>query len=220
MTGRLFTLISQYQEVLPEDRSDFYRFLYNRSKIKPLTYYFQSDSKNPLKSVSFEDKQSPEEKLKFNFDFKQHVSKAKLKEDGLEDKIGKWLEEVENNAETVDNASEKQGTSSTLGTEAQMEMKKRGVAKNYNIDKIEINETLVPVTKTKQTFGELFGDKKMNVSAQKKISALDTFDKLLLEPTIEKNSIEVSMDIDEKVRKQDESITKVVPECNEMCNAK
>lgn len=206
----MFTLISQYQEALPEDRSDFYRFLYNRSKIKPLTYYFKSESGSPLKSMSFEDKKSPEEKSKFNFDFKQHASKAKLKEDGLEDKIGKWLEEVEHNALPVEHISEKQGTSSEE-EKIQIVAKKMDVTEVYSNDKIEMNETITPNTKTKLTFGELFGDKKMNITAQKKIS--DTFGKLLIEPTTEnfsqKRKIDVFMDIDEKTHKKHEDATSV-----------
>lgn len=216
----MFTLISQYQEVLPENRSDFYRFLYNRSKIKPLTYYFQSNSESPSKATSFEDKKSPEEKSQFNFDFQQHASKAKLKEDGLKDKIGKWLEEIENNADPVDDPGERQGTSSEEG-KMEIESKKRDATEVYNIHKIEPNEIVLPNTKVKQKFGELFGDKKINVFAQKKISALDTFDKLLLEPTIEttpeKESVDALMDVDGKVHNKNENLTEVEPECSQKC---
>ncbi|KAJ8679546.1 hypothetical protein QAD02_015333 [Eretmocerus hayati] len=196
--GRLFALISQYDEVSPENRTDFYRFLYNRSKIKPLTHYFNGDKKksSEVKLPSTSAKISPK-KLNFNADFKKHASVAKLKEDELEDKIGEWLESVENDdlEESNKNActlSDDVSTALNMQVESE-KMEKR----DDNIETATGNEVKVsPKRKMKQTFEEVFGDRSLETSSKKKVSNLDIFDKLILDEVAESPKNNESMEID------------------------
>ncbi|XP_001605115.1 poly(ADP-ribose) glycohydrolase [Nasonia vitripennis] len=207
--GRLFALLSQYQETQPENRSDFYRFLYNRSKIKPLTHYFNADKKSPAKRPNQESK-TPEEKLKFNFDFKKHACIAKLKEDELEEKIEKWLENVEEDRELLEEESQEA---------VKMEVEDESSETNDTNKTDTATESNKPAStankKKKQTFGELFGEVEAVENApKKKITNLDFLDKLLTaEPGPVENPLQksVSMEIDIKMDKKEDKTPKSTP---------
>ncbi|XP_076686654.1 poly(ADP-ribose) glycohydrolase isoform X1 [Andrena cerasifolii] len=85
--AHIFSLLLQYQEFAAED-SDFYRFLCNRSKMKPLSQYLKAHFQTKIpttkevvfrrsKSVSIDDKRS------FRSDVKHH--------DAEEERIQGWL---------------------------------------------------------------------------------------------------------------------------------
>lgn len=203
-------MISQYQETPPENRSDFYRFLYNRSKIKPLTHYFTADKKSPAKKSNQESK-TPEEKLKFNFDFKKHACIAKLKEDELEEKIEKWLENVEEDREPLEEDESQEG--------AKMEVEEESSETNDTNKTDTTTESNKPAStlnkKKKQTFGELFGEvEAVENAAKKKITNLDVLDKLLTaEPEASESPPQknVSMEIDIKIEKKEDKTPRSTP---------
>ncbi|XP_043475045.1 poly(ADP-ribose) glycohydrolase [Leptopilina heterotoma] len=70
--GQLFSLLSQYQESMSRSDRDFYRFLYNRSKMKPITNYFKKlnthvkNVKTPEKRKRENSLTSPEQNEKIN----------------------------------------------------------------------------------------------------------------------------------------------------------
>ncbi|XP_058799277.1 poly(ADP-ribose) glycohydrolase-like [Phymastichus coffea] len=209
--GRLFVMISEYQETAPEKRSDFYRFLYNRSKIKPMTHYF---SKSPMKKSDSNDEssQTSQEKQRFNFDFKKHASLAKLKEDQLEHKIEKWLEEVEDNSANVVELDEFE-VQSTGKEDVRMQDTYKEIRQNDDDNKIEPTSKGNLIKKKKQTFAEIFGEEEMETSPKKKMSGLDAFDQLLLEASQNEKtknlpSADVSMEVDVKIEKKEELISK------------
>lgn len=59
--GQIFSLLAQYQESASRGNLDFYRFLYNRSKIKPLTKYWFTKNKSPSEKVSVNEQSIPNE---------------------------------------------------------------------------------------------------------------------------------------------------------------
>ncbi|XP_014238477.1 poly(ADP-ribose) glycohydrolase [Trichogramma pretiosum] len=201
--GHLFTLISKYQEVSVENRADFYRFLYNRTKMKSSVHFFNDKD---FSSKSFEeedgaDKNRPD-KWRFNMDFKKHASIAKQKEDALEEKIGKWLEHVESDVAALDEAE----ASTSKAEESVQIASTSGKETEAIAEKNDQPSTVSVQNKKKQTFDELFGEKKAMVhSPKKKVSALDTLDKLLIEePSVKMDVKSVSMEVDVKIEKQEE----------------
>jgi hypothetical protein len=204
-SGRLFALISQYQETFNGNYTDFYRFLYNRSKIKPLTYYFNTDTNSPKKDLKLDNNTSSNEKSQFNFDFKKHASIAKLKEDELDEKIEKWLENVERN----DSDTEEFNPKDEIFPQEEIKIPIRNEQQIPNTviltdSMTETNEKILSPNKPKkQTFRELFEEKTIDISSKKKISALDAFDKLLLEKTDNGSKQSVSMEIDIKQKNEE-----------------
>lgn len=216
----MFALISQYQETPADNRSDFYRFLYNRSKIKPLTHYFGTGKKIdtskkliPTRKSYPESKKTPEEKSRFNFDFQQHASLAKQKEDQLEQRIGQWLERVENGTDVVPNIATDMGESSkmnamSLKEEVTMQVEdedRKAEESAKRTDVTESDQLISPSHKKKKlTFGELFGEKTYDNSPKERVSTLDTLDKLLLEEVAkEASQNNDSIEIDARVEKPD-----------------
>lgn len=204
-------MISEYQESAPDKRSDFYRFLYNRSKIKPLTHYF---SKSPTKKSDSNDEssQTSQEKQRFNFDFKKHASLAKLKEDQLEEKIEKWLVEVEENPTNVVELNEGEGQS--RGKEDLKMQEGHGETGANAEDKTETNCKANLIKKKKQTFAEIFGEEVVAESSpRKKMSGLDAFDQLLMDASQHEkianlSSADVSMEVDVKIEQTDDIVAK------------
>lgn len=93
--SRLFSLLRQYEVESTADHSDFYRFLFNRSKMKPLTNYFsvvkpqKSDKITNLREKSLSDV-----KLRGT-----SLQRAKLPEEEDEERIRKMLEDYANEPE-------------------------------------------------------------------------------------------------------------------------
>ncbi|XP_011504651.1 PREDICTED: poly(ADP-ribose) glycohydrolase-like, partial [Ceratosolen solmsi marchali] len=207
--GRLFALISQYQETFTGNCTDFYRFLYNRSKIKPLTYYFNTDTNSPKKDLMLDNSTLCITKAQFNFDFKKHASIAKLKEDELEEKIEKWLENVEKNDSDAEDLNPKDERLSKEEIKLPITNELQISNDEVETNKIaETNEKLLSPHKEKQSFGELFEKQDTEISSKKKISALDAFDKLLLEKTDHVSKQSVSMEIDLKIEQKNEEFEK------------
>ncbi|XP_054001958.1 poly(ADP-ribose) glycohydrolase-like [Hylaeus anthracinus] len=86
--AHIFSLLIQYQEFAPTGDLDFYHFLHNRSKIKPLSQYLNKNQQTKIsvvkedifktsKSVNINDKQS------FHFNFKRQQTE--------EERIQEWL---------------------------------------------------------------------------------------------------------------------------------
>ncbi|KAJ8672540.1 hypothetical protein QAD02_003799 [Eretmocerus hayati] len=196
--GRLFALISQYDEISPENRSDFYRFLYSRSKIKPLTHYFGGIKKNSLEvGLPSTSKDLSQDKSNFNTEFKKHASMAKLREDELEDKIGKWLESVEN--DDLDESNKNASTSSDDGlvaSDVQLESGETSKCDDKTGSALKSEEKMSPMQKMKQTFEEIFGDRSSNASIKKKVSNLDILNKLILDEVSESPGKNESMEVD------------------------
>lgn len=92
-------MLSEYSDSALNAHSDFYRFLYNRSRIKPLSEYFLSKAENVLTKTSV--KYSKDILFKANkttlissknVNNKQYLcSKAKEEEMAEEEKIFNWL---------------------------------------------------------------------------------------------------------------------------------
>lgn len=80
--GQLFSLLSQYQESMSRSDRDFYRFLYNRSKMKPITNYFKKLN-TQIKHVK-----TPEKRKREN-----SITSPEQNEKKLNDEIiAKWIE--------------------------------------------------------------------------------------------------------------------------------
>ncbi|XP_014219964.1 poly(ADP-ribose) glycohydrolase-like [Copidosoma floridanum] len=206
--GRLFVLMSEYQDIPTKKRQDFYSFLYTRSKMKPLEMYFNEEKKNnfvkkisPKKNKSTNQilQKSPEAKSQFNNDFKKYASIAKLKENQLEEKIEKWLEDVEddngvaglgsNQIENKEKVDGKQNVNMPITNDGN---------ESQQLDSVsgDCKETSTPLKKKKQSFAELFGEK-YDDPPKKRISSLDTFDQLILEEATKKQSkSEEPMEVD------------------------
>ena len=137
-----------------------------------------------------------------------HASIAKMKEDELEEKIEKWLENVEDNVEG------KKETNNNGEVDKKSEVEKKipndgNKIEECNGDKQEVekkseHKRLSPSKKTKQTFDELFGERTFNTTPKNKISNLDTLDKLLDEATENLDHENASMQINMKIENKEE----------------
>ncbi|XP_072755843.1 poly(ADP-ribose) glycohydrolase isoform X1 [Anoplolepis gracilipes] len=87
--ARLYSMISEYhQESTSSDHSDFYRFLYNKSRIKPLNKYFPTKSKNSSADIFTKSSLSQRNK---NVVLNNDVINKHLCEMTEEEKIISWL---------------------------------------------------------------------------------------------------------------------------------
>lgn len=161
--------------------------------MKPIKSYFDKEKKinnfkekfsiKNKKPINEEMEKSTEEKLQFNSEFEKHASIAKLKEKHLEEKIGKWLEEVDTDVVKVKNSCKET----------------KDDRKEYV--KEENDETIL--NENKKSFAEMFGEK-CNDSFKKTSSTLDDLDQLLLKEEVEEKlqSNEETMEVDILITKE------------------
>ncbi|XP_043249518.1 poly(ADP-ribose) glycohydrolase-like [Colletes gigas] len=86
--AHIYSLLIQYQEFAPTEELDFYRFLHNRSKIKPLSQFFNKSLQTKIsatKEVIFKRSKS------ISIDDKQHFHSDVKKQQTEEDTIQGWL---------------------------------------------------------------------------------------------------------------------------------
>ncbi|XP_076640444.1 poly(ADP-ribose) glycohydrolase isoform X2 [Colletes latitarsis] len=86
--AHIYSLLIQYQEFAPTEELDFYRFLHNRSKIKPLSQFFNKSLQTKIfatKEVIFKRSKS------IGIDDKQHFHSDVKKQQTEEDTIQEWL---------------------------------------------------------------------------------------------------------------------------------
>ncbi|XP_020721497.2 poly(ADP-ribose) glycohydrolase isoform X1 [Bombus terrestris] len=90
--AHIFSLLVQYQEFASTRNSDFYRFLYNRSKIKPITQHFNKNIHTKISTAKEVFRKSKcvnnAEKRLFHLDVKKHPQIE-------EEKIQDWLTNVD-----------------------------------------------------------------------------------------------------------------------------
>ncbi|XP_050589129.1 poly(ADP-ribose) glycohydrolase-like isoform X1 [Bombus affinis] len=90
--AHIFSLLVQYQEFASTRNSDFYRFLYNRSKIKPITQHFNKNIHTKISTAKEVFRKSKcvnnGEKRLFHLDVKKHPQIE-------EEKIQDWLTNVD-----------------------------------------------------------------------------------------------------------------------------
>ncbi|XP_063987443.1 poly(ADP-ribose) glycohydrolase-like [Diachasmimorpha longicaudata] len=96
--SRLFSLLRQYETESTTDHSDFYRFLFNRSKMKPLTKYFSTvkppndgDAKNKVVQPIYHSRARVKDRGR-------SVHKIKLSEEEEEERIRNMVEEYADDA--------------------------------------------------------------------------------------------------------------------------
>ncbi|XP_017754645.1 PREDICTED: poly(ADP-ribose) glycohydrolase [Eufriesea mexicana] len=92
----IFSLLVQYQEFAPTGKLDFYRFLYNRSKVKPITQHLNKNIHTKIsitKEVVFRKSKSVNngEKRSFHLDIKKYPETE-------EEKIQGWLANIDEDA--------------------------------------------------------------------------------------------------------------------------
>lgn len=99
--ARLYSMISEYHQesAASSDHSDFYCFLYNKSRIKPLNKYFPTKSKNSLADIFAKDMLSQRSK---NVALNKDVFNKHLYEMTEEEKIINWLASCDDDSD--DNA--------------------------------------------------------------------------------------------------------------------
>lgn len=99
--ARLYSMISEYHQesAASSDHSDFYCFLYNKSRIKPLNKYFPTNSKNSLADIFAKDMLSQRSK---NVALNKDVFNKHLYEMTEEEKIINWLASCDDDSD--DNA--------------------------------------------------------------------------------------------------------------------
>ncbi|XP_024938094.1 poly(ADP-ribose) glycohydrolase isoform X2 [Cephus cinctus] len=90
--ARLFYLLSQYRETASKNYSDFYQFLYKRSKMKPITNFL---IKTETESTKIDGMSQESEKSTVLLT--GYTSKAKQKEEEDELMIANWLEDLDQN---------------------------------------------------------------------------------------------------------------------------
>lgn len=85
-------MMSEYhQESVSSDHSDFYRFLYNKSRIKPLSKYFPIKNKNFSADIFAKDSNDTLSQRSKNVALNKNVSNKHLHEMTEEEKIINWL---------------------------------------------------------------------------------------------------------------------------------
>ncbi|XP_029166400.1 poly(ADP-ribose) glycohydrolase-like isoform X2 [Nylanderia fulva] len=90
--ARLYSMLSEYhQESASSDHSDFYCFLYNKSRIKPLSKYFPTKSKNSLTNIFAKNSKVTLSQRSKNVALNKEVNKH-ICEMTEEEKIINWLE--------------------------------------------------------------------------------------------------------------------------------
>ncbi|XP_012287072.1 poly(ADP-ribose) glycohydrolase [Orussus abietinus] len=94
--GRLFQLLSQYRRSSAENHPDFYRFLYNRSKMKPITEYLKKTDQVDLKDQL--PQKGPTKTIVSEKSVTLWASRAKQAEDKKQEMLEKWLEEIEDDS--------------------------------------------------------------------------------------------------------------------------
>ncbi|XP_043273552.1 poly(ADP-ribose) glycohydrolase-like [Venturia canescens] len=93
--AQLFSLLSQYEKAPSSVRSDFYHFLYNRSRMKTLTTYFTATNKDSETEESIRTKENLIKDAKKKNDFYRWPSGSQTTEE--EDRIFDMLEKSANN---------------------------------------------------------------------------------------------------------------------------
>ncbi|CAK9831939.1 Poly(ADP-ribose) glycohydrolase [Anthophora retusa] len=93
--AHIFSLLVQYQEYSPSGELDFYRFLYNQSKIKPLTQYL---NKNFQTKISTTKEMFRKSKSVYNGEKRSFHSDVKRYQETEEEKIQGWLVNVDEDA--------------------------------------------------------------------------------------------------------------------------
>ncbi|KAL6255823.1 hypothetical protein P5V15_013066 [Pogonomyrmex californicus] len=105
--ARLYTMLSEYRrESASNAHSDFYCFLYNRSRIKPLSKYFpakiESSSTECLKDTSIKENKIVTLSNKDIENKRYHYSEAKEKEMAEEEMIMNWLTSCEDSNDNAE----------------------------------------------------------------------------------------------------------------------
>ncbi|XP_011636332.1 poly(ADP-ribose) glycohydrolase-like isoform X2 [Pogonomyrmex barbatus] len=105
--ARLYTMLSEYRrESVSNAHSDFYCFLYNRSRIKPLSKYFsakiESSSTECLKDTSIKENKIVTLSNKDIENKRYHYSEAKEKEMAEEEMIMNWLTSCEDSNDNAE----------------------------------------------------------------------------------------------------------------------
>lgn len=91
--ARLYSMISEYhQESASSDHSDFYCFLYNKSRIKPLSKYFPTKSKNSSAGIFVKDSKDTLSQRSKSVALNKDVVNKHIHEMTEEEKIINWLE--------------------------------------------------------------------------------------------------------------------------------
>lgn len=101
--AHIFSLLLQYQEFASAENSDFYRFLYNRSKMKPITQHLSKNIHTKLsvvKEVVFKKSKNVNngEERSFHSDIKKHtrIEEEEIQEFFDEDDISEKKTEISN----------------------------------------------------------------------------------------------------------------------------
>ncbi|GAB1869593.1 WD repeat and FYVE domain-containing protein 3 [Camponotus japonicus] len=90
--ARLYSMMSEYhQESVSSDHSDFYRFLYNKSRIKPLSKYFPIKNKNSSGNIFVKNANNTLSERSKNVALNKNVFNKHLYEMTEEEKIINWL---------------------------------------------------------------------------------------------------------------------------------
>ncbi|XP_011267867.2 poly(ADP-ribose) glycohydrolase-like isoform X2 [Camponotus floridanus] len=90
--ARLYSMMSEYhQESVSSDHSDFYRFLYNKSRIKPLSKYFPIKNKNSSANIFAKNSNDTLSEKSKNVALNKNVFNKHLYEMTEEEKIINWL---------------------------------------------------------------------------------------------------------------------------------
>lgn len=102
IAAQLFSLLSQYEKAPSTVRSDFYSFLYNRSRMKTLTNYFTTTTKDPDEEKSIDTTKNSLENVEKSTNSYRWPSGSRTTEE--EDRIFDMLEKSIDNAliESVD----------------------------------------------------------------------------------------------------------------------
>ncbi|CAK9797013.1 Poly(ADP-ribose) glycohydrolase [Anthophora plagiata] len=93
--AHIFSMLVQYQEYSPSGELDFYRFLYNQSKMKPLTQYL---NKNFQTKISTTKEMFRKNKIVYNGEKRSFHSDVKRYQETEEEKIQGWLVNVDEDA--------------------------------------------------------------------------------------------------------------------------
>ena len=169
--GLIFSLLRQYQEFAPTGNLDFYRFLYNRSKIKPLS---QNLNKNvhtmfsTTKEVVLKKNKSITngEKRPLHLDIKKYQNTE-------EENIQTWLSNID------EEATNKKKTD--IPVEEYLEVK--NIAEKEPIQnkdstnkKEEIQDDDNTEKKRKQSLWKILGDTTQKTNQERRLSGLELFD--------------------------------------------
>ncbi|XP_033230281.1 poly(ADP-ribose) glycohydrolase-like isoform X2 [Belonocnema kinseyi] len=207
--GQLFSLLSQYQESMSRSHRDFYRFLYNKSKMKPIMDYFRvvKPSTEFISETKSSKSSKTPEKRKYESSLKQagslsDVVMANLLDSDDQDLEAK-LEAIEKEASQV-----LKGKTNDLGREKDFKSKENGRSREFN--KMAKQETFAedkPVYKHKSENNckSMSEQNHLNASPKKKLSLWDL--PVYKESAKSTKSIESNKDVeleDKKLTERDE----------------